>query len=169
MKSSKWYIDSSMITVVFMLAMLLSACADGPTVADTPRENPSTSTITEGPLVGATPNQVRFVKTNLADEWARCRAFWTIGANGNPGQTEYVLHPPNATEADQMMIMLVGVETSAAKSSLAMDTLTKEMDYDYTNLSRLIVNHGEFCTQLRHDPTPRFYYWAAEAKRRITN
>jgi hypothetical protein len=134
---------------------------------DEPQAAPSAPPITTGPLAGESPERVKFVKTNFADDWARCRAFWTISANGDPGQTTPVLHPPKATEADQMMLMLVGVETPAAKSSLAMDSLSKEMDYDYTNFSRLIVRHGEFCAQLRHDPTPRIHYWVAEAKRRI--
>lgn len=124
-------------------------------------------TITSGPLVGASPEQVKFVKTNFADDWARCRAFFTIAANGNPGQTEHVAHPPRATEADQMMLTLVGVETTAAKSMLAMDTLSKEMGYDYTNFSRLIANHGDFCTYLYKQPETRFNYWVKEAKRRI--
>lgn len=126
-------------------------------------------TITSGPLVGAPTEQVKFVKTNFADDWARCRAFFTIAANGNPDQTEHVPHPPLATEADQMMLMLVGLETTAAKSMLAMDVLSKEMDYDYTNFSRLIVNHGDFCKYLYTEPEARFNYWVKEAKRQIVN
>ena len=106
----------------------------------------------------------QYVKTNFADDLARCRAFLIIAANGNSASDDLVAFTPATDEIDRFLLMLVGAETSAAKIKLWTGALSKEMDWDYTHFSRLIVKHGEFCQVLQQDPSPRFEYWKARAK-----
>lgn len=133
----------------------------GEVVDDLPTQEQSlTATAQERP---PTDTERQYVTTNLADDLARCRAFLTIGENGKFNSDEVVISTSTTDEIDQVLLGLLGVETTAAKLKLWMDELIEEMDGDYTHFSRLIAKHGDFCESLLQDPSARFEYWRARA------
>jgi hypothetical protein len=106
----------------------------------------------------------QYVKAYFSEELARCRAFLTIGENGKFDSDDVVISTSTTDEIDQVLLGLLGVETTAAKLKMWMDELIDEMDGDYTHFSRLIVKHGEFCQSLLEDPISRFEYWKTRAR-----
>jgi hypothetical protein len=99
---------------------------------------------------------------NLADEYATCHVYFSIGAEGVRKMGDSRL--ADELQATALLSLRLAVASSnfdvtKARLQLASQTLFDEIKRDYSNMAILNAKYGEACKQAVIDPDVRLKYW----------
>jgi hypothetical protein len=101
------------------------------------------------------------VKSNLSTDYAECAAYYMISAGGVKELNKELEKKSNslALKMFENSILFSNEKTAKSRVILYMEEQKKEMDYHYSNFSRLMLKYGNFCKELYENPEQRIKYW----------
>ncbi len=99
---------------------------------------------------------------NLARDLAECTAYYIIVAEALRRDAKEVMAHEALEESDRAYIYAIKFSSSkvaAASVRLAFDKQRKEMHYDFSNFSILVLKYEEMCRDAIESPEKRLEYW----------
>lgn len=100
---------------------------------------------------------------NLAQEYAKCAAYFLIAAEGvrklNSADPLVARLHAAESEALQRSINLSNEKVTEARVHLAIEDLKRQMDYNYSNMAILNAKYGNTCKTGLTNPKARIKYW----------
>ena len=111
-----------------------------------------------------------YIFTNLQHDYTNCYCYYKISEEGvkrtkTSLKDEAVEKLAEAAERSLMGAFKVGEalnmkqEAMTARVKLSLESMKKEVDEDYVNISILIDKYGYMCRDLINDPKSRVDYW----------
>ena len=111
-----------------------------------------------------------YIFTNLQEDYTNCYCYYKISEEGvkrtkTSLKDEAVKKLAEAAERSLMGAFEVGealnmkLEAMTARVKLSLESMKKEVDEDYVNISILIDKYGYMCRDLINDPKSRVDYW----------
>lgn len=111
-----------------------------------------------------------YIFTNLQQDYTNCYCYYKISEEGvkrskTSQKDDAVEKLAEAAERSLMGAFKVGeelnmkLEAMTARVKLSLESMKKEVDEDYVNISILIDKYGYMCRDLINDPKSRVDYW----------
>ena len=102
---------------------------------------------------------------NLADDYAQCAAFYSLG-NGAAIREHMAVPFPEA--ANTALAALTALKDGSIKKAAASAELSSKMEIEIVNKegwARLILKYGDFCKALLENPSERIKYWEGQKQK----
>jgi len=102
---------------------------------------------------------------NLADDYAQCAAFYSLG-NGAAIREHVAVPFPEAAIA--ALKALTDLKGGSIKKAAASAELSSKMEIEIINTegwARLILRYGDFCKGLLENPSERIKYWEGQNRK----
>lgn len=100
--------------------------------------------------------------SNLSNEFANCASFYfvlseAVKTTSDDSASEKFI--TIGTETANFAILSSNQKVLEARLKMAMEDMSKEIDYDYSNTAILMSKYLEPCKELKEKPFHRLKYW----------